>query len=270
MAFQAMFLPFPMQPSVTIHRLASSQEHRRAEWIQSLARFDPRTATPLKQDGLDGVWRTSILDRDLALKCLTLTSPLARLKSFVHLSRSFRQWRGAQLLVRAHIDTAEPVVLATQRTRGETREWIGTAFVEGPTLLKLFSQGCFTTPLAIALGRHLAGMTRGASLFNRDHKPSNLIVTLADEPERCRISVLDTVGIRTISPASHLRFTARMLASLIIEPTGCGHPPPEDFIRSIAQNAVPAGPTDADRLFGAALAIRKEHGDPTPRVNPLA
>ncbi|MEK6702783.1 MAG: hypothetical protein AABZ53_11005 [Planctomycetota bacterium] len=265
-----------MLPPADIIRLAPSQEHRRAEWPQALAHFDPGTAISLKKDGLDGVWRTTIYGRDLALKCLTHSSPLACIKSFFHLSRSFRQWRGAELLLKARIDTAEPIVLATRCTRQkgltaiDTHEWIATAFVEGPTLLKLFAQGRFTTPLATAVGRHLAGMARGASLFNRDHKPSNLIVNLADDPEHCRITILDTVGIRTISPASHLRFTARMLASLIIEPTGCGHPPPEAFIRAIAQNAVPAGPIDADRLFSAALAIRKEHGDPTPRVNPLA
>ena len=258
-----------MRPSVTIHALATSQEHRREGWALALEAYEPGTATPLKQDGLDAVWRSTILGCDVALKCLTHTSLLARLKSLVHLSRSFRQWRGAKLLTRAHIDTAEPIVLGTLRERGKTREWIGTAFVEGPTLLKLFAQGRFTTPLAIALGRHLARMTSEASLFNRDHKPSNLIVNLADGPEQCRITILDTVGIRTISPASHLRFTARMLASLIIEPTGCGYPPPMAFIRAIAQSAVPAGPTEADRLFDAALMIRKEHGDPTPRVNPL-
>ncbi len=278
-----------MPPSITIHRLAPTEQGREAAWANALQAFTERDktrfgepghqpghqTTTLKHDGPASVYRTTLLGCDLALKRLALSSPTARLKNFLHLSRSFRQWRGAGLLLSASIDTAAPILLATQRSSPPC-EFIATEFIQGPTLLSLFAQGLFTPALSAALGQHLARVTRAAHLFNRDHKPSNLIVTQPDPqphphcgtPDACRIIVLDTVGIRRISPASHLRFAARMLASLIIEPTGCGHPPPESFIHDIATNYTNDKP-DAARLTQTALHIRATHGDSTPRVSPL-
>lgn len=270
MAFQAMSLPFFMRPSFTIHRLARSEEKRRADWLDALAAFDPRKEMPLKLDGLNGVWWVYLAQRHVALKRVSLDSPGARLKNFLHVSRSFRQWRGAQLLLNARIDTPRPFVLATQRTPKGAFEWIGTKHIQGPTLLALFADGVFTSVLATILGRHLARVTSRAHLFNRDHKPSNLIVHLGDSPERCRIAVLDTVGIRRISAAQHLSYAARMLASLIIEPTGCGCPPPKSFVLDIARHCVGTDSADAFQLANAALDARERHGDPTPRINPLA
>ena len=77
--------------------------------------------------------------------------------------------------------------------------------------------------IAAAVGRDLATMVL-AGRFNRDHKPSNLIV-YADGAE-VNVAIIDTVAILPVKPrAAMVERAARMLSSLLIEPMGCGIAP---------------------------------------------
>ncbi|MFG0327814.1 MAG: hypothetical protein ACF8SC_11170 [Phycisphaerales bacterium JB037] len=104
--------------------------------------------------------------------------------------------------------------------------------------------------LAPIVGRGVGRIVR-AGLFNRDHKPSNLIVA----PDRRSLAVIDTVAIRpTPFPA---RSVERMFASLIIEPTGVCGPPASEWLDTAAVAALrelhrpdrPAAPGHEEDLF---------------------
>lgn len=139
--------------------------------------------------------------------------------------------------------------------------------------------------LARELGRQLRRLI-GHGRFNRDHKPSNLIVLSADH--RPRVAIIDCVAILPVSraggPGEALQ---RMLASLYIEPSGVGAPPRRSLILATLHGALgidrPASPgaprilrshrVDRRRLRALwnSVADRvRSHGDPTPRVDPLS
>ncbi len=250
---------------------ALARELSDASWIS--------VATPLKLDaggGGDGSWvrRGSLAGRDVVVKARTL-SPSDRLKALVGQSRADRHWRGAARLARAGIRTATPLAILRGTLGGRPTELLVCEFVPGVSLLAAIA-ALARAPvprehaLARAAGLSIADLAGGgaAGLFNRDHKPSNLIV-LGEGAAVPRIVMLDTVAIRTARGDASL---ARMLASLVIEPTGVGLTPnlrrPLLFRAALA--AADQDRARARRLYRAAAQIVREHGDPTPRVNPLA
>ena len=194
-----------------------------------------------------------------------------------------RQIRGARTLQRIGVATAEPLLLVrgVHRATRSPRESLVTRALPGRTLLHLMDDiarrrahaPSLDAQRAVAhtLGRQLQRFA-AAGLFNRDHKPSNLIVMFDDSPPE--IAVIDTVAIRR----DHVRDGGlRMLTSLMLEPLGCRCPPP----RTMRMRTLIAATTDQAHPQGAPLVARKaawravaqaihEHGDPTPRVNPLA
>lgn len=206
-----------------------------------------------------------------------------RLDTLLTRTQLERQIRGARTLQRIGVATAEPLLLVrgADRATGAARESLVTRALPGRTLLHLMDDiargpaqaPSFAAQRAVArtLGRQLQRFA-AAGLFNRDHKPSNLIVMFNDSPPE--VAVIDTVAIR----ADRLKDGGlRMLTSLMLEPLGCGCPPP----RTMRMRTLIAATTDDAHPHGAPLIARKaawravaqavhEHGDSRPRVNPLA
>lgn len=228
-------------------------------------------ARVLKRDGATTVYRARLLEREVVIKCWEL-APKARLQALIGNTRGLRHWRGAARLRKAGIATAWTWALLRGPDAGKAVEFLVMEALPGRTLLQHLADGDLTVgeehALAKAVGAQIALMARHA-LHNRDHKPSNLIVT---DPSRAAVAVIDCVAI-----GRHFR-PDRMLASLVIEPRGIGRPPR----RSLMMRTVLACIADAPAVFdagpkrwrnevwGLASRVVQDHGDPTPRVNPLA
>lgn len=259
-------------------------------WARAIAEFEDAKPRLIKQDGPVIVWRANLLAHDVAVKRWLLRDPASRVKAAARRSRADRHWHGARWLAAHGLRTAEPIaVLADRASRWLIAEWI-----DGPTVLERFAAGPEAPgpaldDLADALGCQIAQLVNQGR-FNRDHKPSNLIITRArpapSGPANARpgrpsvppIAIIDTVAIRRVppTPGARVRAAARMLAALLIEPTGVGRPPPQGWmIRAAAACArnfrAPAPPVDdlARQLANLAARRIERHGDPTPRVNPL-
>lgn len=231
------------------------------------------------------------------VKALDLSGPRDRLASWLGLSKLDRQWRGAQRLVRAGFATPEPLVQFLGRSVGHAGgdgpagKRVGClvlAYVEGRTLLEVMARpgSQEPVPLARAVGTHVGLMLR-AGLFNRDHKPSNLLVpTAMSEPTSFRtnvrdadgrgaVVVLDPVGVRRVGRSTRAlaRARRRMLFALLVEPLGVGI---EVGLRSRLETmhacaAVLGLPRRVVREdFRAIDQMLFEHGDPTPEHDPLA
>jgi len=279
-------------PGIRVERTAPGEDPH--AWHDALRAFDPATATVLKAEGRIAVYRASLAGHDIVLKAWELPPLLPRIKQLLLASRAWRHWRGAARLEASSIPTAHCLALMTERAKGGlVIEWLAMEALPGRTLLEVIAE-IHADPNAIsvrrqhnlarALGRQLAGLER-ANLFNRDHKPSNLIIawredspsndagSAGDDPT---ISLIDCVAIQRLGRQSW-RGVRRMLASLIIEPTGCGLPIRRTLrLRALASflDAQTALPRDVRRRairagWASVEALVQAHGDPTPRVNPL-
>lgn len=212
----------------------------------------------------------------IVVKTLTLRRTKDKLNALLGRTQSQRQIRGARLLRDIGVETAEPLLLI----RGGGRETLALRAAPGRSLLRLMDDLRHRRPGAPGFGaqcgvaRAIGGQIQrfsDAKRFNRDHKPSNLIVDLSGEAPA--VAVIDAVDIR---PDRLSVGGLRMLVTLMLEPLGCGCPPS----RTMRMRTLIAATTDERHPDGAPLIARKaawravakaidEHGDPTPRVNPL-
>jgi len=181
-----------------------------------------------------------------------------RLKCAAHASRLHRQWRGSERL--AGIAPTAPLIALVRGQRDQQSVLtLLMGEVPGPTLLEQMATGA-ADDLAEPVGSLLGRLTR-SRLFNRDPKPSNLIVS----PDG--LAMIDTVAIRrTLQP---VRSLARMLAALVLEPTSVGCPPGRDWIERAARAALrEAGLRyDTDRLCERVDKLVTRYGISTPMDN---
>lgn len=259
-------------------------------WARAIAEFDEAKPKLIKQDGPVTIWRANLLAHDVAVKRWLLRTPSDRAKASARRSRADRQWHGARWLAAHGLRTASPIAVLADRDS----LWLITEWLDGPTVLdRLAAPPDDTGPdlpaVAESLGSQVAQLINQGR-FNRDHKPSNLILLRARArrtpgltDDRARpllpvIAIIDTVAIRRTAPipGGRARAAARMLASLLIEPAGVGHPPPSWWLPRLAAACArgfraPSPPADAlaSRLTELALARVTRHGDPSPRTNPL-
>lgn len=210
-----------------------------------------------------------------------------RLKGSLGVSRLMRQWNGAVTLDRVGVRAAMP--LALLRGFGDDGGIVETLVlerVEGRSLLEHLRDEDLTHEEWRALIESMAVDLEAMWLraFNRDHKPSNLIVVR--EGDAVRAVVVDTVGVRRLrgfGTGSNPRL-ARMLASLWIEAWGVGCPPSVGcayrLVCRVCDAPTPKGKTKpgwtrakgfgaARTMWGMAWAIVRDHGDPTPKDSPF-
>lgn len=234
-----------------------------------------RQPTLLKVDGPRRVLRvTPAIHPPYILKTWPL-SLAHRIRVLAGLSRAHTQAQGAELLARRGFPAAEALgILQTARApwSRSAELWLLIPLIEGTSLLAALRDPAHTLhtsaglQLARTLGTHIASLA-GSGLLNRDHKPSNLILSgdLVSPP-----TLIDTAGIRHARSPRPRTPRARMLASLYIEPSGLRPPcPPRLTLCLAAARAAAQGNRDeAKALFRAARQIIQDHGDPTPRIMP--
>lgn len=262
-----------------------------------------RSGKILKHEPGSWVVRTELLGEDVVVKCRALASAWDRLKSSLGHGRADRHWKNAARLSMKGIGTADVLCQARALIGTNRCELLVMRHVNGRTLLECMRDSrAHTTPpevrgdlaIADAVGAQLARFV-DAGLWNRDHKPSNLIVQIGGaegDAHRggARVVVLDCVAIRSIGLWRSLRGAGveRMLASLVIEPTGCGCLARRALLlrglRAYVEGELrrlPAMASDGARrrlmtratvrsLWRRVERAAARHGDPTPTIDPLA
>ena len=241
-------------------------------------------ARVLKEDRGSWVRRANLLGRDVVVKCRELNTIGRRFKHAIGMGHGAKHWRGAAKLMRAEIPTGRPLVLMRSEVDGCATDLLVIEFVPGETLLSVLdaiAHGCGPgVREQHAIAKAVAGSVvalRKARLHNRDHKPSNIIVTHAEDG-RVGVSVIDTVGLESDFPVGDGFEVEEMLTALMVEPLGCGCSPRRSlWMRALS--TMPLSRPNVDRarkhrdLREAAKSVAmliKAHGDPRPRVNPLA
>ena len=272
-------------------------------WAAALAAEPwPESAELLKEDGDVRVLSAMLRGRGVVLKFYRHRGPRERIRSRLGMAAADRHWAGAALLAAEEIPCAEMLALVSRRDRSVREDCLIMGRLEGQTLLRwLHTVREGDVPIAEqhAVARTVGaqvGCILAAELHNRDHKPSNLIVRF--EGERAIVAVADCQGVKRLE-RDKSRHTVRMQASLALEPIGTGVLPRRSLIAMTLASAVVAYTArrfgkakleDAmamDRAGrrsilrslprGTALAAWPKiaeriaiHGDPTPKVDPLA
>lgn len=268
------------------------------EWAEAMAGFDPAGGAVLKREGGAAVYRAEVLGRDVVLKSWEVRTAADRLKLAARMSRADRHWRGAQWLLGRGLDSAEPLALLVERGAGIRRVWLAMEALEGKTVLRHLADGDLSVKQEHALARELARVVQemiAGGRWNRDFKPSNLIVTDTGQRGggRARVATIDCVAILH-TRGKRGESALRMYTSLAIEPAGVGRPVRRALacrflVCTIGANlgglgsrhAIPDG--DRQDLVSAARrgklwkslwrSVRERieaHGDPRPRTDPLS
>lgn len=205
----------------------------------------------------------------VVVKALALDRPKDALSRVAGVTRGLRQWRAATALVARGIASERPLVLFRGRAGRRTVETIVTLRLSGQSLITHLARRNLSSRQEHELAGRIGELVRrmlDAGLFNRDHKPSNIIVVPAPGRTLAPV-VIDPVGVRRARPwEGRDGLMARMLASLIIEPIGVGAAPPLSLRLRVLRSAL----GDVDRAALRAMWRRIEelvqaHGDPRPR-----
>lgn len=245
-----------------------------------------RVERVLKAEGDSHVVLLRLGERRVVLKLMLMRGWVARTRCWLGITRHHRQWQGAEWVRAAGVFTSQPLAMGTIHATEQSGtlmagQWLALAYLEGPTLLESF-RSAEPMPenhrrrrqhaLAVQAGESVRKLAR-ARLYNRDHKPSNLIVLRSDPRDiHAPVGVIDTVGIRRARGGKlHRSSLERMLASLIIEAIGCGVVPSVWARRTALRVAMGAWDprTSTMHVWRAVRRIVESHGDPTPKIDPL-
>lgn len=175
----------------------------------------------LKRGGRDLV----LADDRVVIKCRWPRGLVDRLRSAMGRGRLARQAAGAATLAGLGIRTARVLAAGTAEVDGKRAEVLVLERLAGRSLLGVMADGSAALDvefdIAGAVARQLAALLM-AGMYNRDHKPSNLIVSGWGGGDPSQVSIIDTVDILPIKPrAKFVEQTVRMLSALMLEPTGC-------------------------------------------------
>lgn len=273
------------------------------EWARALSQ-EPwaDSATLLKEDRGVRVMAAELRGRPVVLKFYRYGGPLGRARARLGMAAGDRHWAGAALLAAEGIPCAPMLALLSRKDGGVREDCLVMGRVEGVSLLHCLDQARRGEmplrrqhALADAVGLQV-GCLLASGLHNRDHKPSNLIVSFdGDSPT---VAVADCQGVHRLS-RDRSRHSIRTQASLALEAIGAGVLPRRAIIartlRAVmaaytarrfanmpVEQALVLTKAEQDRVLGSLprgmplkawprIAQRiRGHGDPTPRVDPLA
>ncbi len=221
--------------------------------------------------------RTSVFECELpgspGRMVIVKTMQLDRLsglaKSLFKRTRLMRQWRGAELLMDAGIDTAEPLLfLRGARTdQGGVVEALVLEKIEGEDLLHVIARGGLSVEqehaLAIGVGEQVATLvSRG--IFNRDHKPSNVLAAARDG-DLSDLAIVDTVGIEARATDG-----TRMLATLCFELIGTDRLPRRAILMRACTSFCAGSGARRKSVWTSVRRRIDAHGDCAPEDDPLA
>ena len=230
------------------------------------------SARVIKSDDRSTVLAGEAAGYEVVVKALALDRIVDRLRSLVRSTRHWRQARGATAVARAGLPVAGThAVMRGVDPSGHRVEALVLERVEGPTLLRVASERALSASdhrlLLDRVGEGVGQLVR-AGRFNRDHKPSNIIVA-SDDDGTPRPTLIDTSDIRH---SRGDRSMDAMLAKLLIEAIGTATEVPlKDRVR-VARSALAS--SGQNRTLRAVLEsvdrVIEGHGDPTPKDDPLA
>ena len=265
-----------LPPNQQVRLLISAYQ---ADWGKACVAFEDGQV--LKDHSRGTVWRTELLGRECVVKCLRLSTPRRKLQSLLRTSPAWRHWHQARWLLARGFLTAEPLAILRGRRKGEggsgggVVECLVLEYLPGQSVLEHLAGGELPARSEHRVAEaitHLACRLASERRYNRDAKPSNLIVTGVDE-RGAALAAIDCGDLRRCSPNDEAAIV-RMLASAVIEPMGCGCLPRRGVrmraVLAAAEVLAPANPRQRARqlwrlLEGAVAA----HGDATPRDTPL-
>ncbi|HEB60909.1 MAG TPA: hypothetical protein ENJ06_03695 [Phycisphaeraceae bacterium] len=211
----------------------------------------------------------------VVLKSWYCTTGAAVVKAKIGLTQAQRQWRGAMLVNNAGIATSLPMAMWLVKQPGKGQVVVAAfRLLPGEDLMNVLARSELSSKAARAAGRLTAKLCL-AGLFNRDHKPSNIILT-----DEGKMGLIDTVGIRrakcrcrfTGGKMPGKRLVPRMLASLVTEPLGLGLLPRRtQLLRGLLSFASACGmkKEEVKTAWKQVEILVREHGDATPVDNPL-
>ncbi len=267
--------PAPLLPSaetvLAVHR--SAPAHAETDWQAAIASIDRATVEVLKQsDSVAVVRAVANLDgspRPLVFKTEPQWGLWNRLRAGRGWTRLDRHWKGARLLALTNaFPTAECLSLLSWKSDDSTRQrTLVMEALPGTSLLHwLDAHRSLPARDQHAMASAVGTQTRSllaAGLFNRDHKPSNIIVTSTTPPQ---LALIDTASIG--QTGARAPEPVRPLASLFIEPIGCSVAPR----LALAMHALKAFEPDRAarrKLWHRVASAVRAHSDPTPKDNPL-
>ena len=268
---------------VRIKRLAEGENAE--SWRAALE--DPAWLTAshvLKEENGSWVRRATLRDREIVVKCRSLNTLSRRLKTRFGLGHGDKQWHGAEILQRIGVRTARPLAIASARTDDRMCEVLVLEYLRGKSLLEVLNEVSHSIGPKVrqqhAITKSVIETTLAmlqTGVWNRDHKPSNLIVLEGDQSAP-KIAIIDCVGIREGGVYGLENEPQASLACLVIEAIGCNCPPRRALwliaLKAlISSNQTVANRSQERKLLAAWIhAIDSEvqaHGDPRPKVNPL-
>lgn len=241
----------------------------RALWERELSREFWTGGEIVKRDerGRE-VWLASVESERVAVKVRPLESAIERLRFRLGLTDLGKAALGAAVLSARGLLTPRVRVLGLVRHEGAWREVLVSPWAEGPTLLAAWANADAPGRRALArLAGDVVGGLAGLGLFNRDAKPSNVVLDDTDGPV-----MVDVGGVR-LSGGDRALELARMVSALGFEPTGVGHAPAFGEVVVGARAALRGSGVDRRGRQRVVSELRKliaAHGDPRPKDDPLA
>lgn len=245
------------------------------EWGTALARLDlPAHGEVLKDHAGGTVWAAEVGGERCVVKCLDARGVRRRVQRVFRATPGWRQLEGAAWLAEHGIGTARVRAIVHGRRGGPTVEALVLDALPGRSVLEHLAAdeltACEAHGVAGAVGRVTAALLEHGR-YNRDHKPSNLMVTRVDS-EGADVAIVDTVAIRPVREGHADTAVGRMLANLAVEAIGTGCLPRRAILWRVLRGSLERCGMDRAEMGGVwrGLAEAVEAlGDPTPRDNPL-
>ena len=243
-------------------------DEKRSDWERVLAGGGWRAGDLVKSDdrGCE-VWRVELLGGATAVKVRPVPGVLDRLRFRLGKTDLSRAFLAGALLMARGFESPGVRVLALVRVEGVWFEVLATVWAKGEPMIRRWCDADESERNALARrAGELVGALSARGLFNRDSKPSNVVV------DGDVLSLIDVGGVR-IAGEDRVRELARMLSAQGFEPTGVGQKPAVGQMLACVRSACAvAGMCGFDRrvVVGRLRLLIHGHGDPVPKDSPLA
>ena len=240
----------------------------RSDWERALAGGGWRAGEVVKADDRGReVWKVELLGAMVAVKVRAVRGVLDRLRFRLGGTDLTRAHLGAALLTARGFESPRARVLALVRVGGAWFEVLVTDWAEGAPMIQRWCDAdeAERNELAQRAGE-LIGALSAKGVFNRDAKPSNVVV------DGEVLSLIDVGGVR-LAGEDKVRELARMISAQGFEPAGVGERPTVGQMLACVRSAcAAAGITGLDRCVVVARLrlLIDGHGDPMPKDNPVA